>query len=116
MACTNIEFLRLKIGDVDDTEIFTDEELQCFLDANDGNFPRAAADACQAIAAQAALLAKLEIIGNHTLDKRKIADYYLKLADQYRAVDDATPAYAIAESPVSDFTQREIIWNNGIRD
>lgn len=55
----NIDTLRTLINDVDpDNQVFTDDQLEDFLEL-EGNLYSAAAAACQALAAQYALKKKL---------------------------------------------------------
>ncbi|MEE9159870.1 MAG: hypothetical protein V3U60_15985, partial [Gammaproteobacteria bacterium] len=82
-ALTAIEKVRLRISD-QNSEIFTDAEVQDFLDENGSDMLLASASALEATAASAALVSKVEKIGGFNIDKSKIPDVLLKTAQRYR--------------------------------
>lgn len=112
---TEIEKVRLRIGDTT-SAIFTDAQIQEFLDANDDSVLLACADACMAVATSAALQAKFEVLGSHTLDRRGIASAYSALADKYFTQAQTEPAWSVAEQSLSDFSASEIIENEAMRE
>ena len=82
---TLIGQVRLRIGDTDTTDtVFTDEELQVFLDANSDSVPFASAMALEAWATKYGANADSEEIGNYRYDQ-KIVNNLLKMAKQLRA-------------------------------
>lgn len=101
---TDIGKVRLTIGDTDVTPstdaVFSDEELQIFLDNNSNSIPRASADALEAWAAKYAANADNEKIGDYSYGQ-KIVDKFLALAKRLRATDSATPAFEWAEYDLS---------------
>lgn len=78
----NIDTLRTLINDVDpDNQIFTDDQLEDFLEL-EGNLYSAAAAACQALAAQYALKKKVNVRGI-SVENQQIYEHYMDLAKQY---------------------------------
>lgn len=81
---TLIGQVRLKIGDTDITnDVFTDEELQVFLDESSNGIPIAAALACEAWASKYGANASEEEMGNYRYNQ-KIIDNLLKMAARFR--------------------------------
>ena len=112
---TDIEKVRLRIGDTAGT-IFTDPQIQDFLDENDDDILLAAADACEALAADAVKLHKAQSIGRYSIDRKGLADTYMALAKELRArAGSETPAYGVVEQAVSDFAASEIVDNEAMR-
>ncbi len=98
---TNIGKVRLTIGDKDITDtIFTDEELQIFLDDNGDSIPLASADALEAWASTYLANADTEKIGDYSYGQ-KIVDKMLALAKRLRTADAATPAFEWSEYDLS---------------
>lgn len=82
---TDIEKLRLTIGDNDATaQLFTDDELQYFLDLNNDNILKAGADASDAAAAKFARSYNFETDGQR-FDREALFTHYQKLASTLRA-------------------------------
>ena len=92
---TDIEKIRLKIGDKTATYHFTDAELQSFLD-DEGSVTLASAAALEAWAAVYAANADSESIGGYSYSQ-KIVDRMLALAKRLREKDSQTPAMTWAE-------------------
>ena len=92
---TNIEKIRLKIGDRTVTYHFTDAELQSFL-TDEGSVGLASAAALEAWAAVYAANADSESIGGYSYSQ-KIVDKMLVLAKRLRDKDSQTPAMTWAE-------------------
>ncbi len=111
---TLIEQVRLRIGDAD-SDVFDDAEVQQFLDDAEDDIFLAAADALEAIAASAALVAKLQRTGNLTIDRRAIPGELRKLAAVYRARVAESPATAWAEQSVSPFAIADIAAHRAMR-
>jgi hypothetical protein len=99
---TDREAVRLTIADTAGT-IFTDAEIDWFLEKENDDVDIAAARACEALAASATLVAKAQASGQFSTDKKGIPDYYLALAARLRANAAevaggiAAPAYGTAE-------------------
>jgi len=92
---TDIEKIRLKIGDKTAPYHFSDAELQAFLD-DEGSVNMAAAAALEAWATEYGLNADSEHIGDYSYTQ-KIIDNMLKLAERLRKVESETPAITWAE-------------------
>ncbi len=98
---TNIGKVRLTIGDKDTADaVFSDEELQVFLDAESDNLNRAAANALEAWAATYGANADSEHIGDYSFTQ-KIVDKMLSLAQRLRATDSSTPYMTWSEWDLS---------------
>tara|TARA_R110000787_G_scaffold235439_1_gene342159 strand:+ start:326 stop:676 length:351 start_codon:yes stop_codon:yes gene_type:complete len=108
MALTAKQKVSLRIGDTDQL-IFDDDQLQDFLGENDSDINLASSDACLAIAANMSLISKLEITGDHTIDRRKQPDHWVALAKQFRAQSENQPAFGIAQVANTHFNEEEII-------
>lgn len=82
--------VRLLVGDTDTAtaanQIFTDEEIDAFLNLEGNEVYPAAAAACQSIAASSAKSAiAWRALGNElNVDKREVPAAYRELANQYR--------------------------------
>lgn len=113
---TNVGKVRLLIRDTDQTKaLFQDEELQFFLDQNSANLLLAAADALESLASNAALLHKLEEIGDYRFDSKGMSAALLKMAARYREKVEQEPAFAVAEQTLSVFNEAEILWNEALK-
>lgn len=104
-----IEQMRHLIADLDpNNQIFTDEQLQTYLELNDwdtGNKPgiyRAAADALDAIATTEVLLSKKIRTQDVSTDGPAVAADLSKRAAAFRARADKAEAKAEAEAEASD--------------
>lgn len=92
---TDIEKIRLKIGDRTVPYQFTDDELQAFLD-DEGSIELTSAAALEAWAAVYAANADSESIGGYAYSQ-KIVDRMLSLAKRLREKESETPAMTWAE-------------------
>jgi len=92
---TDIEKVRLKIGDTAAVEQFTDAELQSFLD-DEGSVRLASAAALEAWAAVYATNPDNESIGGYAY-AQSITRKMLDLATRLRKTDAETPAFEWAE-------------------
>lgn len=117
--------LRLAIADIDLTTttgdrntwtvLFTDEELDVFLNDAGNDINLAASYALNAIAASRALLAKSKRLGDYSEDLSKIADSLRAQAKVYFDIATNTPSGSAAEVANTDFTARTIIFNRYLR-
>ena len=92
---TDIEKIRLKIGDKTVPYHFTDTELQSFL-TDEGSVSLASAAALEAWASAYAANASSENIGGYSYSQ-KILDNMLALAKRLREKESETPAMTWAE-------------------
>lgn len=80
-----VRLVRLLTGDKKEYDrIFTDSEMEDFLELNEGNVYRAAADALDAIAANAAYVLKVVTILDVTTNGQATADAIRKSAEALR--------------------------------
>ena len=94
---TNIEIVRLKIGDTDATSyVFTDAEITYFLTSNSGNLDLAAADALEAWMAKYAVAPDSEKIGDYAYTQKIVANMN-KLRNELRAKVESTPVFEWSE-------------------
>ena len=75
---------RALMADVGDTKYLTDDQVQVYLDINDDNIRRAAADALDAIATSEVLVSKVIRTQDLQTDGAKVADALRKHADRLR--------------------------------
>lgn len=105
---TLIGKVRLKTGDNKIlTPVFTDEEIQVFLDENSDNILLASADLLEAWASKYGASAESERIGDYSYSQ-KIIDNMLALAKRLRDQDSLTPAITSA-SPGVDWAEMDIL-------
>lgn len=76
--------VRLLMADVGSVKYLDDEQVTGYLDLNDGNVRRAAADALDAIATSEALVGKVIRTQDLQTDGTKVADSLRKHADRLR--------------------------------
>jgi len=117
--------LRLAIADIDLTTttgvrstwttLFTDEELAIFLSDASSDISMAASYALFSIAASRSLLAKVKRLGDFSEDLSKIADSLRAQSKAYAEQSVNIPAGMAAEVANTDFTARDIIYNNELR-
>ena len=82
---TDVGMVRLLLNDVDDdTHVFTDAEIDAFLDLEAGNVKRAAAQAIDTNADDQALASKVLRTQDLTTDGAKLADSLRKRAAELR--------------------------------
>ena len=123
VAGSTIAKVRELIFDTDSTEfIVTDSMINTFYELS-GSIYLSAALALTAISASRALLAKKRSIGDYSEDLSIIAKECRETAKTYREMADnkardelAEPADAQAEVIYNDFSEREIIENQALRD
>ena len=117
---TNLGKLRLMIRDTDianpERQLFQDNEISFFLSQNNQTLRLAAADALEALAANAALLAKIEQIGSYKIDSTRMAEAIRKQATRYRELEEQAPAFGFAEQTLSKFSWDEIVVNELLRE
>lgn len=115
---TAIDKVRLLIADVDtDNPVFVDEQIDTFLDINDGNIRLAAADALDAIATSEVLVSKVIRTQDLQTDGAKVAAELRARAAQLRqlARDEAEPdVFDITNFPsgrrVPELTEYPVVW------
>jgi len=117
--------VRLNISDIDTTTttgarsdwtiLFTDEEIQIFLDRASSDVMLASVYALLAIASSRALLAKMVKIGDYSQDLKTVADSLRAQAKALVDLNNMTPAGDAAEQAVTDFAARDIIYNSYLR-
>lgn len=93
---------------------FTDEELQVYLD-DEGTVNCAVAAALEAIASSKARLAHRKTMGDYTEDLTALAKELRAQAAEFRMKDLEAPADAVAEMANDDFSTREILRNQALR-
>jgi hypothetical protein len=97
--------------------VWTDGELQVFLDNNDNDAYLASAEALTVLAANRQLLVQSRRIGQTTVDFGSVRSDLLRQAEQYRTQAYAQdPASAFAEHSWTDFNARRIITNDLLRN
>lgn len=104
---TLIGKIRLKIGDnIISDPVFTDEELQVFLDDNSNNVLLSSADAAEAWAGKYAANADNERIGDYSY-AQSIVDKMLALAKRLRE-----QAGMVGPEPAMDWASMNLIQRN----
>ncbi len=107
--------VRLKIRDTDTADatrqLFNDDEIDFFLTEASADLNLAAAGALDAIAANAALLAKAQKIGDYSINSTAMAAAVMKIAAHYRSLSEQAPAFGFAEQTLSVFSWNEIVIN-----
>jgi len=94
---TNIEIIRLKIGDTDATDYaFTDTEITYFLTSNSDNLNLAAADALEAWIAKYTMAPDSEKIGDYSYTQKIISNMN-KLRNELIAKEENTPVFEWSE-------------------
>jgi len=106
---------RLKIRDTDTADvtrqIFQDDEIDFFITEAASDLNLAAAGALDSIAANAALLAKMEKIGDYSINSTAMAAAVMKVAAHYRSLSEQAPAFGYAEQTLSGFSYWDIVIN-----
>lgn len=113
MPLTDIQKVRLRIGDGAGT-LFTDAEIQDFLDSESGVIDLAAALALESLAAAQAVKPSSTSTGTLSLSYNPQA--LLAAAARLRTRYEEVPATATAERNVSVFSEEEIVDNRIIRN
>ena len=111
---TDLEIVRLKIGD-SDSALFTDAQVLQFISDADDDLNLAAAALLECLAADAILLDKMVRIGNYTHDRKGLTAALRDLAKHYREVAEETPACGGAEIAQDDFSRTVILVNKAMR-
>lgn len=96
--------------------IFQDDEIDAFLALEDESVRRAAALALETIASDQVLVLKVMVTLDTETDGAKVSDALLKRAAALRAQEDSTGAFDIAELVVNDFSERERLYNEILRE
>ena len=97
LIANNVGKVRLQIGDKDIADaVFTDEEIQVYLDLHSDSIPLASADLLEACAATYGANADSERIGDYQYTQKIIANM-LALAKRLRDADASVPYLTIGE-------------------
>lgn len=119
----NIGKVRLLIPDrVEANAVFTDEEIQAYLDMNDSNVRRAAAEALETIASDEAMTLKVLTTLDLSTNGASVSDALLRRAEILRDKADEADAgeeggsFDYAEMVSNDFTARERVSKQAQRD
>jgi hypothetical protein len=113
---TDVEKVRVLIGDQTSPQKFADSDLQLFLDLSEGSLLLAAALACDSQAAKVAATLKEQRIGDYQDSSgRNQVTALLAQAEAFRKLEYETPAFAIAEEPLSSMNSLIIIRNYVLR-
>jgi len=109
---TPVEQVRLLIGDTDDTaQVYTDDQLQGFLDIRDQSIRLASADALFGLANKLARSAQKEVVGDYSIDNTSAPALLRQQATDLVNLENLTPAFGIAEENLSPMNERGIILN-----
>jgi hypothetical protein len=108
--------VRMLITDRNEAKaIFTDAEIDAFLELEDQGVRRAAAAALETIATDQALVLKVITTLDLQTDGAKLSDSLLKRARALRDTDDELGGFDYAEMPESIFSQRERLDKQALR-
>lgn len=114
-ALSDVDAVRLLIGDQAKVK-FNDDEVQYFLDSNDGSILFAAGTACDALAAKVgASLKEVQIGDFRDYSGRNQVAALQAQAQAFYKLECETPAFAVAEEGLSDFNYLTIIRNFVLR-
>lgn len=92
----DVDFLRILIDDTDyQNQKFTDEQLTSIMTL-ESNIYKAAATACQALAAQYALKKKTNVRGI-SVENQQIYEHYMDLAQNYNLRAENGDGYVVAD-------------------
>jgi hypothetical protein len=113
----NRDKVRLLISDRDPppSQIYTDAEIDAFLDMADNNIFMAAYYAAIGIVSSSVTLAKMEKIGDYTCDRKSIAADFRHLAELLKQTAEQEPAMAFGQWVNSDFQGRDAVFNKFLR-
>ena len=98
--------VRMLIGDTDESNpVVSDDEVTAALALNSDNVYGAAADLCRGIAANAAksAIAYSILSADFKVDKKRVPDYYLALANKYDAKAELAADIDSTDSPFVDW-------------
>lgn len=118
---TDKDKVRMKIRDTDvanpTRQLWSDQEITAVLSfaTVGGDLNLAAAELLEALAVNAALLHKLEGLGDYKTDTKGMSEALLKTAALYRAASEEEPAFEIAEHTHTVFSWYEILDKNAMR-
>ena len=113
---TDLGKIRLNIDDrVSASAVFSDEELQAFLDQSDANVDLATARALFSIATTQSLLAKRIQAGNYSEDSSAVSQRLMELAKMFAERANAVPAEGDVEFGETDFAFREFLQKSVLR-
>ena len=113
-TATDIGKVRLYIGDTDITAaLFTDEEIQVFLD-QEGSINSSAALALEVLASSEARLAQMIKTLNFTKDTRSAAKELRDQASRLREIE--VGAYGYAEQALTEFSIADIMVRKALRE
>lgn len=122
-TATNIGKTRMLIPDRDlSSAVFQDVEIQAFLDLNEANVRRAAAEALETIASDQAMTLKVIRLLDLSTDGRAVSQALLERAARLREAavlaEDSEDGglFDYAEMVTGAFTERERIWKQAQRD
>jgi hypothetical protein len=120
---TEIGKVRMLIPDrVEENAVFSDEELQAYLNMNDSNMRRAAAEALETIASDEAMTLKVITTLDISTNGASTSDAILRRAALLRQqAEDADAGeeggmFDYAEMAPNAFTRRERVWKQAQRD
>ncbi len=114
--------VRMLIPDRDEQNvIFQDVEIQAYLDLNEGNVKRAAAEALETVASDQALVLKVITTLGLSTNGAAVANSLLERSKMLRDSADKADAadgglFDYAEMPNNAFTKRERVWKQWQRD
>ena len=113
---TDIQKVRALIGAVN-SDIFSDAEMQVFLDLQSGSILLAAALALDSVAAQTDTTPHEVSIGKFQYSAGRAQIKPLReQAEAFRQLEYNTPAIATAEENLSDFSYYEMLRNRALRN
>ena len=120
---TDLGRVRMIIQDKEETyAFFSDEEVQAYLDMNDTSVRRAAADALDSMASNEAYVQKRISLLELSTDGPSVAKALREHATSLRNLADAEDAgeeggaFDVAEMAVNEFTKRERVRKQFLRD
>ena len=123
LPTTDIGKVRMLIPDrVEANAVFSDEEIQAYLDMNDSNVRKAAAEALETIASDEAMTLKVITTLDISTNGASTSDAILRRAALLRQQADEADAgeeggmFDYADMTPNAFTRRERVLNQAMRD
>lgn len=105
---TDVDTVRLLIGDVDlSNRLFTDDQVQGFLDVEGGSVKRAAAQALDTMASSEVLVSKVIKSQDLSTDGAKVADALRRHAAVLRTQADVADSTGSSGLPVWSFPEAD---------